>query len=269
MLAGCLLMSCSGKLYEQTENGVIVKVQQKFPQQAQFVRLQVMGDKIIRVSATPDKRFADPQSLVVLPPQQKTSYFVSRQGDTITLSTEAIKASVKAATGEVWFTDKNGTVILEENKGGGKSFVPIEVEGTKGYTIRQVFESPKEEVFYGLGQHQSDEFNYKGKNEELFQYNTKVSVPFIVSTKNYGLLLDSYSLCRFGNPNDYSQLGQLFKLYNKEGETGSLTGTYISKQGETLIRREDSLYFETLRSIKNLPKKFPLSGFAGNLRRRT
>lgn len=260
MLAGCLFMSCSGKLYEQTENGVIVKVQQKFPQQAQFVRLQVMGDKIIRVSATPDKRFADPQSLVVLPSQQKTSYSVSRQGDTITLSTEAIKASVKAATGEVWFTDKNGTVILEENKGGGKSFVPIEVEGTKGYTIRQVFESPKEEAFYGLGQHQSDEFNYKGKNEELFQYNTKVSVPFIVSTKNYGLLLDSYSLCRFGNPNDYSQLSQLFKLYNKEGETGSLTGTYISKQGETLIRREDSLYFETLRSIKNLPKKFPLSG---------
>ena len=112
MLAGCLLMSCSGKLYEQTENGVIVKVQQKFPQQAQFVRLQVMGDKIIRVSATPDKRFADPQSLVVLPSQQKTSYSVSRQGDTITLSTEAIKALVKAATGEVWFTDKNGTVIL-------------------------------------------------------------------------------------------------------------------------------------------------------------
>ena len=52
------------------------------------------------------------------------------------------------------------------------------MEGTKGYTVRQVFESlDDEEGIYGLGQHQSDEFNYKGKNEELFQYNTKVSVP--------------------------------------------------------------------------------------------
>ena len=43
------------------------------------------------------------------------------------------------------------------------------MEGTKGYTLRQVFESEDEEGLYGLGQHQSDEFNYKGKNEELFQ----------------------------------------------------------------------------------------------------
>ena len=71
----------------------------------------------------------------------------------------------------------------------------------------------KEEGIYGLGQHQSDEFNYKGKNEELFQYNTKVSVPFIVSTDNYGILWDSYSLCRFGNPEPYKQLGQVFRPF--------------------------------------------------------
>ena len=89
----------------------------------------------------------------------------------------------------------------------------MEVEGTKGYTVRQVFQSAgNDEAFYGLGQHQADEFNYKGKNEELFQYNTKVSVPFIVSNKNYGVLWDSYSLCRFGDPRDYSQLGDVFKL---------------------------------------------------------
>ena len=71
--------------------------------------------------------------------------------------------------------------------------------------------SPDDEAFYGLGQHQADEFNYKGKNEELFQYNTKVSVPFIVSNKNYGILWDSYSLCRFGDPRDYAQLSAVLQ----------------------------------------------------------
>ena len=37
-------------------------------------------------------------------------------------------------------------MILQENKGGGKTFTPIEVEGTKGYTIRQVFKSPDDEL---------------------------------------------------------------------------------------------------------------------------
>ena len=78
--------------------------------------------------------------------------------------------------------------------------------------MRQVFESPDDEAIYGLGQHQSEEMNYKGKNEVLFQYNTKVSVPFIVSTKNYGILWDNYSLTRYGDPRDFSQIS-VFKLY--------------------------------------------------------
>ena len=163
----------------------------------------------------------------MIPQKEQTPFGVEQKGDTVTVVTSELRASVLASTGEVWFTDEEGNMILQENKGGGKTFTPIEVEGTKGYTIRQVFKSPDDEAFYGLGQHQSDEFNYKGKNEELFQYNTKVSVPFIVSNKNYGVLLDSYSLCRFGNPNDYSQLGDVFKLYDKDGKEGAITGTYV------------------------------------------
>ena len=268
LLAGLLLGSCSG-VYEQTDNGVIVKVRTKKDDAGvRLVRLQVMGDKLIHVSATPENRFADLQSLIVVPQKEQTPFTVIQKGDTVTVSTDEVRASVLASTGEVWFTDENGNMILRENEGGGKTFTPIEVEGTKGYTIRQVFESPDDEAFYGLGQHQADEFNYKGKNEELFQYNTKVSVPFIVSNKNYGVLLDSYSLCRFGNPNDYSQLGEVFKLYDKDGKEGAVTGTYVPSAesgAETLVRREDSLYFEHLcredvSKVVNLPEKFPLYG---------
>jgi alpha-D-xyloside xylohydrolase len=153
-------------------------------------------------------------------------------------------------------------VILAEKPGSGRTFSPIEVEGTKGYSIRQLFDSPADEDFYGLGQHQSDEFNYKGKSEELFQYNTKVSVPFIVSNKNYGILWDSYSLSRFGDSRDYKQLNRVFKLYNKNGQPGNLTGTYQSqaKDLQRLVRTEDSLYFEDVKTVKNLPENISLKG---------
>ena len=204
LLAVGMSFGCSN-VYEETDYGVIVKVKPKNETDAHLVRMEVMGDKLFHVSATKENKFADSKSLIIVPQTKKIPFTVKQQGDTVIVSTGKINASVLSSTGEVWFTNKKGEIILQENKGGGKTFTPIEIEGTKGYSIRQVFESPKDEAFYGLGQHQSEEFNYKGKNEELFQYNTKVSIPFIVSNKNYGVLLDSYSLCRFGNPNDYSQ----------------------------------------------------------------
>ena len=41
LLAGLLLGACSGGVYEETGNGVIVKVQQKEDRGARLVRLQV------------------------------------------------------------------------------------------------------------------------------------------------------------------------------------------------------------------------------------
>ena len=146
LLPGLLFGACANKGYEETGDSVIVKVQQEVTGGPRLVRLQVMGDKLIRVSATADSKFADPQSLIVVPQEKQIPFAVMQNGDTITVSTEEVKASVLASTGEVWFADKDGKLILQENKGGGKTFTPIEVEGTKGYTVCQVFESPEDEA---------------------------------------------------------------------------------------------------------------------------
>ena len=80
LLAGLIFGSCSGKVYEQTDNGVIVKVQQKGGQDTRLVRFQVMGDKLIHVSATPESKFTDSKSLVVVPQEKQTPFTVSQQG---------------------------------------------------------------------------------------------------------------------------------------------------------------------------------------------
>ena len=259
--------SCSEGKIQKNDRGITVNLNPTEENQVRKVRLTVYGDKVIRVSATPDKKFSDDQSLVVLEPEKKTEFTVEETDSTASVITSQVKATVNLTTGDVKFYNNEGKLIVSEAEG-GRSFKPIRVEDTDGYTVRQVFTSLNdEEGLYGLGQHQSDEFNYKGKNEELFQYNTKVSVPFIMSTDNYGILWDSYSLVRFGNPEPYKQLGQVFKIYDKDGVEGALTGTYIPAKAEeqTIVQREDSIYFEhlirkELKHVVNLPQDFNYQG---------
>lgn len=241
--------------YTPVKNGVVVSTNKG------NVRLQVINDKIVRVSATPSDSFPKDASLVVLPVSGTPRYTVTETDGNVNVTTYQIKAVVSGKSGAVTFFDKSGKKILQE-KQDGRTFKPINVEGTDGYTVQQTFESLNDnEGLYGLGQHQANEFNYKGKNEELFQYNTKVSVPFIVSTDNYGILWDSYSLCRWGRPDDYKQLGDVFKLYDKNGKPGVLTGTYLAADGKELVREEPLIYFEhlirgDLSHVVNLPQDF-------------
>ena len=258
---GALTLTGCASGYTKLSDGMSVKTPEG------NVRLRVINDRIIRVSATPDSKFPEDASLIVVPVEEtaNTKFTVADDDSMAYLTTAEVKAAVNKKTGAVTFYDKEGKKILQENDY-GRSFTPISVEGTDGYTVSQTFANLNDdEGIYGLGQHQSNEFNYKGKNEELFQYNTKVSMPFVVSTDNYGILWDSYSLCRWGNPNDYKQLPELFTLYNKEGKEGSITGTYVAADGTTLVREEPQIYFEhlirgDLAHVINLPQDFPFAG---------
>jgi len=262
LLLALLFASCSSTQYQKLNDGIVLILHQNHTTATHKLRLQVLGDELIHISATPDNYFPKDSSLIIVPGLHTVPFTVVDEGDSICLSTKKLDVMVSKTDGGIKFKDQEGKVILAEKKGGGRTFTPIDVDGTKGYTIRQLFDSPADEAFYGLGQHQSDEFNYKGKSEQLFQYNTKVSVPFIVSNKNYGLLWDSYSLSRFGDSRPYQQLNRAFKLYDENGKPGGLTGTYVSltKARPNLVRTEDSLYFEDIKTVKNLPKNFPLKG---------
>lgn len=260
LLSVFLLTNCQSGPYKKTNDGVIVTLKTENANSTKHVRLQIINDDIIRVSATPANNFPENKSLITIYDKTKTEgWDVSEQDGNVILKTATTIASVSLATGEVSFSDINGNLILSENKGGGKIFSGIEVEGKKAYTMQQVFESPADEAFYGLGQHQADEYNYKGKNEVLFQYNTKVSVPFVLSSKNYGILWDNYSLTKFGDPRDYADLDQ-FKLYDKTGKEGGLTATYMVNGDTRQIfteRSESQIDYENLETVNKFPQDFP------------
>ena len=255
-----LFCGCNNTLYRKTDDGIRISLTQSRNTDTKSIRLQVITDDIIRVSASPDRLLQDPKSLITAyEDTKKEGWNAVQNGDKIQLTTAHLKVTVSMRTGEICFADSTGKVLLKEKIGGGKKFSPITIDGTTAWTFRQEFESPADEAFYGLGQHQSDEFNYKGKNETLYQYNTKVSVPFVVSSKNYGILWDNYSLTRFGDPRPYANMDQ-FRLYDKNNQEGGLTATYmIGKDPKNVFveRKENTIDYENNETILNFPKNFP------------
>ena len=275
--------------YQRDGRKITIQLPAQSEAHARTLRLTVVNDNIIRVEATPDKAIPNKRkSLIVVNREGKYAADVSESEATLTLTTARLTATVDKQNGRLTFVDRaTGKVLLREADGSKTfsryvspqtelpaNYVPsspdeinwgkkdnlnqLSLDDRSGYSWRALFESDAQEAFYGLGQHQSEEMNYKGRNEELFQYNTKVSIPFVVSTKNYGILWDSYSYGRWGNPNNYLQLHRAFTLYDKNGRRGSLSGTYTENTGKIVERAEDSIYYEHSGVVGNLPQQLNL-----------
>ena len=212
------------------------------------VRLQVVSPDIVRVSVSPSGRFSDRQSLMVLPQEGCEAFHLEEGEDSVVLSTSSLVVKVSRRDGGTAFFRADGTPLAVD---GHVAFAPAEADGKNAWSTTVSYASAEDEAFYGLGQHQAGEFNHKGLREELYQYNTKISVPVVVSNKGYGFLFDAYSLSRWGSAQPYRQLGEVFDL--------QLTGTYTPAAGQPLVQPEDSLFYENEWAIKNLPN-VPLQG---------
>jgi alpha-D-xyloside xylohydrolase len=277
-----MVVACGIMAAEVTVEGQTITVSPDGGQ-AKIIKLQVVTDAIIRVQAGAETQLPQkPQSLMVVEQKFCPRFEMKQDEETVYVKAAKVQATVNKLTGQVCFFDSKGNKLLNEARD-GKRFWPYRVPGReigvdsskvsdeqrRGWTWHLLFEQ-QNDALYGLGQHQSEELNMQGCNEELFQYNTKVSVPFVISNKNYGILWDSYSYCRFGQSEDYLQLNRAFRLYDKRGREGHLTGTYTDRNGRRLVRDEDSIYFEydlpakqlpaDEGGIKNLPKGFNLNG---------
>lgn len=208
------LVSCA-------KNEVTIRVTNPTENGPRIVRLQAVNDNTIRVTSTAENKLRDRKSLVVKCTMHDARCTVHNIGDTVTLQTATMAVSVDRTTGQVWVTRHDGKLLLKETVG-SPYFTPYECTQTdvnnkdityNGWTYAVTFDNLyNEEGLFGLGQHQSDEWNWKGRDEELYQYNTKVSLPIIFSTEGYGLMFDTYSLCRWGNPEPYQPLEELFEV---------------------------------------------------------
>ncbi len=235
--------------WQKTDTGVVVTPTSG---EAHKVRLEMMSDSIIRVTASPTDNLDQPKSLMVdVSPAANVKFEVSADRDTLTLKTAKVAAEVSLKTGEVKFRDENGKIVLTGYNSG--QFKPEKVDGKDFYAVRQEFNRGTDEGFYGLGQHQNGQMNYNGEDVILAQHNMDVAVPMVVSTRNYGLLWDNYSITRFGYPHEYPPMSAELTLYDANGNKGGLTARYYDK-GKLLAERvESDPNYQFIPDTKNFP----------------
>ncbi|MCG6914092.1 DUF4968 domain-containing protein [bacterium BMS3Abin03] len=213
--------------YEMKSDGIVFKLKKQKATDPRLLKIQICSDEIIHVIASPVDFFLSRASLMVNKTNwEPVNWSIKEEGSIVKISTSKITVAVDSISGKIEFFDKDNNLLVNEKNGGGKIITPAEVMGEKTYHIQQLFEPSDGEAFYGLGQHQNGIMNYKGHDVDLWQYNIIAVIPFLVSSKNYGILWDNNSRTKFGDIRDYQPINTL-KLFDKDEIEGGLTAEYF------------------------------------------
>ncbi len=98
--------------------------------------------------------------------------------------------------------------------------------------------SPDDEYIFGLGQFQDGHYNLKNITRRLTQVNSQISLPFIYSSKGYGLLWHQYGLTDFNPADNFIPLVKQEQSSGEKNQAAEVTTT----SGTQKISQHQSLY---------------------------
>jgi alpha-D-xyloside xylohydrolase len=197
-----------------------------------FLSLRAISDSIVRVTFSPTREFTgDPMTVLAAAASAPASTTTVEEGaGRAALSTAKLRVTV-GPDSAVTFADRNGRTILAETPG-GRTVEAATVQGEPTHHVRQAWQTGVDESLYGLGQRQEGTLDIKGFDFDLWQRNTVVYVPMIVSSRGYGLLWDNTSPSKFGDIRPFEAIPAL-QLVDMSGKPGGLSeGTFASGAAE-------------------------------------
>jgi alpha-D-xyloside xylohydrolase len=187
------------------------------------LKIEFCAPNVVHVVFAKSDSFFSRASLTTAAKKCDPTSWQSTTGDgQVTYTTSALSVRVEN-TGRVTFLDLNGNTILAERPNGGRTMTAATVQGESTSNVRQEWEPNTDESLYGLGQHQQGLMNIKDYDLDLHQYNTEIFIPYLVSSRGYGILWDNTSFSRFGDPVDAVPLSGVTGLYASGGEVGDVT----------------------------------------------
>ncbi len=204
---------------QKSAHGVIIPVGDK------FLNLEVCADDVIHVSCAADTAYFRHPSLAVLADRDvRCAWSLRTEAGKAVITTSKLQLRVALATGDISFFNSSNQLILAEAPG-GRTWTPAIVQGEQTYHVRQEWQPNDDEALYGLGQHQLGLMNIKGYDLDLWQFNATVAIPFLVSSRGYGILWDNTSFSRFGDLREFEPVPAA-KLFGADGNPGGLSGSY-------------------------------------------
>jgi alpha-D-xyloside xylohydrolase len=162
------------------------------------LKVQFYANDIVHVEKWLHGAQPDTMSLVVIEKSLPNLNIQFKENEKdIILFSEKLEVTVDKNNGDIAYTTKNHKLILNES--GKAEILPDILQSKNAFNIKQGFKLTPDEGIYGLGQHQKGEMNYRNHTVKLVQANTVAVSPFLISTKNYGILWDNYSKTIFSD----------------------------------------------------------------------
>jgi len=167
------------------------------------VHIAVCRSAVIHFVATPEAPNTARQTKPwMLDPKEScpgAKFQVTQTADAAILTTDTLKIEFSLKWGNVHYSTAAGESLLREGNAMPRTYEPAELNGEKTFHVEDRFGPDFAEGIYGLGQHQSGLFNYRGATVELGQNNTDVAIPLLLSSKGYGVMWNTASLTYVDN----------------------------------------------------------------------
>ena len=151
------------------------------------------GDNSLRVRAAYMTEPRDMRWALTEPQPAKADIRLGERAASIRCGrlTAAVEVDNWHETARITYTNQNGDVLLREISTGGalalrpRRFTPV---GGDDYALTVSFDGDEGERLYGMGQYQQEVLDLKHCTLELAQRNSQASVPFVMSSRGYGML---------------------------------------------------------------------------------
>ncbi len=195
-------------------------------------RLVPVSDGILRVLYTEKESFSEEEKPGILSLPAFADWTFRELEEEVFLEMKHLKVRIDRNTNRFQYYDGAGELLFSERAGRSKELEEIPVyrmdltamEKTYVDTPdgrKEVVKDPAripvgtayhtrlhlefgEEALYGLGQHEEGYGSLRGKRVCLHQANRKIAVPMLVSTKGYGLLVNTYAPAIFNDTEEGS-----------------------------------------------------------------
>src|ERR1035441_6894615 len=165
------------------------------------LKLRLCTDSAVHITFRASNAADHPQPWIAQANRPPVEFHVEEDANhNIVLTTSRIRIVAQRDSGALVFQDAHGNLLVRESASPApRDLTPAIVDGENTFHASAYFDLTHDEALYGLGQHQSGLLNQRGTDLLLMQDNTNISVPFLLSSRGYGLLWSSGSLGRYEN----------------------------------------------------------------------
>ncbi len=163
--------------------------------------VQLCTDSLVHVRFRTANGMDHPQPWIVTTEWPPVAFEVAADdGHNVVITTNRLHIIAKRDSASLNFEDANGKPLVRESASPTpRDLTPAVVSGDNTFRASAYFDLMQDEVLYGLGQHQSGLLNQRGIDLLLMQDNTNISIPFVLSSRGYGLLWNTASMGRYEN----------------------------------------------------------------------